>query len=82
MDGGGLALIAGVVLLPYGGLQYRYAYHFARFGEMIDAIGSKRTADEVEPTDWNVDLTRIVGMMIAFVGVVLLVSGLQTTLVG
>jgi len=49
-------------------------YRVARLGERLDAIGSRRSWNSVEPTDWNVRLTRAVGVGFALFG--LLVAGL------
>ena len=47
-------------------------YRLAKFGEQIDAIGSKRRLTKVEPTDWNVTLTRRLGPVLSFLGLLLL----------
>ncbi|WP_254824355.1 hypothetical protein [Haloglomus halophilum] len=45
----------------------------ATLGERIDAIGSTRSWDEVEPTSWNVTWTRFWGVVLMFLGVVFIV---------
>ncbi|MUV50843.1 hypothetical protein ELS20_11830 [Haloarcula hispanica] len=41
--------------------MYRYAYGITKFNEQLDAIGSTTRSSEVEPADWNVMLTKLVG---------------------
>lgn len=53
-----LGTVAAVLLIVANVLIYRYAYTVARFKEQVDAIGSKRSASEVEPAEWNVTLTK------------------------
>lgn len=62
------ALVLIVVGLP-GAV---WPYEVARFGEQIDAIGSKRAASEVKPTDWNVTITRLIGGGMVAIGVTIL----------
>jgi hypothetical protein len=45
-----------------------YPYRLARFEERLDAIGSKRSWNEVEPAGWKVFLNRIVGAAMALFG--------------
>lgn len=47
-----------------------WPYRLARFGERLDAIGSKRSWSEVEPAGWKVLVTRIAGVGIILIGVV------------
>ena len=47
-------------------------YRLAKFEEQIDAIGSKRRSTKVEPTDRNVTLTRRLGPVLSFFGLLLL----------
>ncbi|ELZ93970.1 hypothetical protein C440_10133 [Haloferax mucosum ATCC BAA-1512] len=62
------------VLSVFGGVViYRHAYGFTKFSEQIDAIGSKTPADEVEPAEWNVMLTKLAGLF--FVGLGLFFGG-------
>ena len=60
----------------FGALNVRFAYGFARFGEQLDAIGSKRRASEVEPAEWKVGLTKVTGVVLALIGVYLIATGL------
>ena len=45
-----------------------WPYKFARFEEQMDSIGSKRSWSEVEPAEWKVALTRVVGIGMALFG--------------
>lgn len=65
-------VLGGIVLLALGAIEVRYARQLTRFGEQLDAIGSTTRASEVEPAEWNVWLTKIFGMVIAGVGLVLI----------
>ena len=65
--------ILGVLLLITGVPAAIWPYKFARVNEQIDAIGSKRPAYAVEPADWNVRLTRIVGIVLVIAGAWLLI---------
>ena len=67
-------LALSVFLAGWGLLLAARPYRVARFGERLDAIGSRRSWNSVEPTDWNVRMTRIVGVGLALFG--LLVAGL------
>ena len=72
VDVGLLALSA--LFAGWGLLLAVRPYRVARFRERTDAIGSRRSWSSVEPTDWNVQMTRIVGVGLALFG--LLVAGL------
>jgi len=61
----GIALI----LILFGLPGAVFPYKIAKFGEMLDAIGSKRRSSEVEPAGWNVTLTRIGSLAMVLVGV-------------
>jgi len=71
VDVGLLAL--SVFFAGWGLLLAARPYRVARLGERVDAIGSRRSWNSVEPTDWNVRLTRAVGVGLALFG--LLVAG-------
>jgi len=58
----------GLVLLAVGLYGAFRPYQLARFGEQLDAIGSKRSLGEVEPADWNVFFTRIVSVALSVFG--------------
>ncbi len=54
-------LFLGPLITIGGALMYRYAYGITKFNEQLDAIGSTTRSSEVEPADWNVMLTKLVG---------------------
>lgn len=62
-----LVVGGGIVLL--GVLSVLYPYEISRLEEAIDAIGSTRSLDDVEPATWKVTLTRIVGFVLVLFGV-------------
>ncbi len=68
--------LLGVALLLIGLGMVIYAQRITRVGEQIDAIGSTRSSFEVEPTDWNIVVTRILGAGVALLGFFRLVSSL------
>jgi hypothetical protein len=55
---GGLALLVGAVGIRYPG-------KVAKVGEVIDAVGSQRSGEAVEPTAWNVRYSLTVSVVIA-----------------
>ena len=63
------------VLIGFGLLNAARPYKMARFEEQMDSIGSKRSMAAVEPAEWKVALTRIVGVGMVLVGVVVLFAG-------
>lgn len=63
------------VLLLFGLPGAVWPYEMARFEERIDSIGSKRAWSEVEPADWKVALTRVVGVGMVLVGLLGLLVG-------
>jgi len=65
-------LVLGFLFTVWGVLMTWKPYRLAKFGEQIDAIGSKRRLTKVEPTDWNVTLTRRLGPVLSFLGLLLL----------
>ncbi|MDS0259644.1 hypothetical protein NDI56_09595 [Haloarcula sp. S1CR25-12] len=54
-------LAFGPLLAIGGALSYRYAYQITRISEQLDAIGSTTRASEVEPAEWNVAVTKVLG---------------------
>ncbi|WP_195156641.1 hypothetical protein [Haloarcula sp. CBA1127] len=54
-------LFLGPLMAIGGALMYRYAYGVTKFNEQLDAIGSTTRSSAVEPADWNVMLTKLVG---------------------
>ena len=65
-------LILGFIFTVWGVLATWKPYRLAKFEEQIDAIGSKRRSTKVEPTNWKVTLTRRLGPVLSFSGLVLL----------
>lgn len=63
------------VCLVFGIPGAVWPYKFARFEEQLDAIGSKRSWSEVEPAEWKVLLTRVMGIVMALVGTFGLIAG-------
>ena len=57
----------GIVGLVFGPPAAVWPYKVARLGELVDAIGRKPSGP-VEPADWNVALTRILGAILSLVG--------------
>lgn len=70
----GVKLI-GLLLFAYGAVSVARGERVARFEEQLDSIGSERSWSEVEPSDWKVAVTEILGVLIAMVGFVVLVLG-------
>ncbi|WP_246998122.1 hypothetical protein [Halosolutus gelatinilyticus] len=64
--------ILGTLVLAIGIAGAVWPYKVARFEEQLDAIGSTRSPSGVEPADWKVTLTRIVGIAIGLFGVLVL----------
>jgi hypothetical protein len=58
----------GPFLVVIGVLSYYFAYPLSRFGEQLDAIGSKTRWSEVEPAEWNVWLTKLMAVGVAVAG--------------
>ena len=65
-------LILGFLFTVWGVLSTWKPYRVAKLEEQIDAIGSKRRSTKVEPTDWKVTLTRRLGPILSFSGLLLL----------
>ncbi|WP_435348900.1 hypothetical protein [Haloarchaeobius sp. HRN-SO-5] len=63
-----------VILVVFGLPGAVWPYKVARFEEQMDSIGSKRSWSEVEPADWKVGLTRVVGIGMSVFGVLGLVG--------
>lgn len=68
-----LAGVLGILALPVGLLNWQHAEAIARFDERLDAIGSRRSWNSVDPADWKVALHRYAGMAstaLATIGIV------------
>ncbi|PSQ37566.1 hypothetical protein BRD05_00320 [Halobacteriales archaeon QS_9_70_65] len=61
--------VLGTLIVAFGLVNAVWPYRVARFEEQLDAIGSKRSWDEVEPAEWKITLTRGIGVVIALFGV-------------
>jgi hypothetical protein len=70
-----LRITLGAFMLVAGGLGIVYPYKVARIGEIIDAIGSTRSLNTVEPVGWKVSLTRITSFILALVGLWWIILG-------
>jgi len=75
-QGGDGTVIFGMFLMLIGGVSFKFAHGMARFGEQLDAIGSKRRWSEVEPADWNVALTKFGGALAFVIGLLMLLTGI------
>ena len=64
--------VLGALVVAFGLVNAVWPHRVAHFEEQLDAIGSKRSWDEVEPAEWKVTLTRGIGVVIALFGVVFL----------
>nr|WP_317175813.1 hypothetical protein [Halovivax sp. KZCA124] len=62
----------GIVGLIFGPPAAIWPYKISRWEEIWDAIGRKPSG-RVEPADWKVDLTRVMGVGFSLVGVSFLV---------
>lgn len=67
----------GAIPILLGLLAAIWPYKLANLQESIDAIGSKRSMSEVEPADWMVTLTRIVGILVLLGGVAVLFGAIS-----
>jgi type VI protein secretion system component VasK len=65
-------LVLGFLFTVWGVLMTWKPYRLAKFEEQIDAIGSKRRSTKVEPADWKVTLTRRLGPVLSFLGLLLM----------
>jgi hypothetical protein len=66
-----LALILSIFGLP----SAVWPYKIARFEERLDGIGSRRSWSEIEPADWKVGLTRVIGIGMTIIGVLGIFAG-------
>ncbi|EFW93720.1 hypothetical protein ZOD2009_01215 [Haladaptatus paucihalophilus DX253] len=64
----------GLFIALLGIAQAAKPYGFARFQEQMDAIGSKRRSSEVEPAEWKVLWTRVMGVILTVIGLGLLLG--------
>ncbi len=71
-----MATCAGLVFLSIGLYGVVRPYRVAVWRERLDAIGSTRSWDEIEPADWRITVARIMFSMISLVGVFFLLISL------
>jgi len=69
-------VLFGAGLTAIGFLLFFFADIVTWAGEALDAVGSKRTASEVEPAEWNVGITAGIGALLALAGAVVFVLAL------
>jgi hypothetical protein len=67
-------ILFGLVVAALGLYPTLAPYNAARLGERLDAIGSRRSWVTIEPTTWNVRLTRIAGVLTVVFGLVVAVG--------
>lgn len=63
-----------MVLMGLGVYSAVSPLRVARFTERLDAIGSRRRWDEVEPTNWNVFFTQLFGVVLVVISIYLLLE--------
>lgn len=68
-------LFVGLLLVVVGSLVASYARPLTDFTEKLDAIGSTNRVSETRAADWNVAITRNLGLLAAAVGVVFALIG-------
>ncbi|WP_058573412.1 hypothetical protein [Haloferax profundi] len=69
-------IFAGLLVSLLGGAMLAKPRRVARFLEQTDAVGSKHKLRDVEPTDWNVTLTRFSGgVVFSMSGFIFLIGG-------
>jgi len=80
MDGGTgarvLLIVPGLLVSLLGTAMVVKPRRVALFQEQMDAIGSKRNVEDVEPAEWNVGLNRIGGGFILLIGGYAILGGL------
>jgi len=65
--------VVAVFLMLFGLVNITWAYELARFET---ALGDSRRTHNVEPADWNVKATRLMGFVSLFVGTAFLFASL------
>ncbi|QLH84500.1 hypothetical protein [Halosimplex pelagicum] len=71
------ATVVGVALLTVGLFGVLRPYTVALWRERLDAVGSTRSWDEIEPTDWRVSLARYTFAILLAGGVLFLWMAIQ-----
>lgn len=69
----GEVIVWGTIGLVVGLPGAIWPYKSARWGEILDAIGRKPSG-RVEPTDWNVALSRVLGIGLSLFGFIVFFS--------
>lgn len=67
----------GALLIVLGVLGALWPYRLTKLNEQLDSIGSKRSWNSVEPADWNVALTRFLGVAFVIFGILVILINLQ-----
>jgi len=57
-----------LIMLVFGFPSAIWPYKIARFEERLDGIGSRRSWSEIEPAEWKVGLTRVIGIGMTIIG--------------
>jgi hypothetical protein len=70
-----LLVIPGLLVSLLGGAMVGKPRRVARFQEQIDAIGSNRYLEAVEPAEWNVMLNRLADVCIFITGIYATLGG-------
>lgn len=68
--------LIGIALFVVGAVSARYAHVLARWDEQLDAIGSTRSWDEVEPATWKITVVLLAALLTALVGLFVSVSAI------
>lgn len=63
-----LWLVPGVLVSLLGLAMVLAPYRVARFQERLDAIGSRRCLEDVVRAEWNVQLDRLLGVVVLLFG--------------
>lgn len=64
-------------MVACGSLVAYYARPVTDFAEKLDAVGSTNRVAETQAADWNVAITRNLGLLAAVVGAVFALIGLS-----
>lgn len=67
-------LALGFIVTGIGVLLAAFPGPIAAMDETLDAVGSKRSGERVEPSRWKLLLTRVFGVGIAILGISILLT--------
>lgn len=70
-------LLVGLLMVACGSLVAYYARPVTDFTEKLDAVGSTNRVSETRAADWNVAITRNLGLLAVAVGAVFALIGLS-----